>query len=165
MTAHKALRLLIMSAGIGVGNPAAAQDFSLNYERLSSLEAPLATEVGDVTFVLTGLLDAPFVLDLDKGDDRNADFIGNFQISALAQLPNRWRVGLSYFGQYATDEPPGAKPGEKYEDNAALSIGGVWGTVMGGNVSGIVREQTRRLRGAGNASHWPSTMSLAGWET
>ena len=34
----------------------------------------------------------------------------------------------------------------------ALSVGSYWGTVSGGNVSGLVREMTRRLRGAGNAT-------------
>jgi len=40
---------------------------------------------------------------------------------------------------------------EIYTDNAALSVASYWGTVLGGNVSGAVRELTRRLRGAGNA--------------
>ena len=59
--------------------------------------------------------------------------------------------GWAYFGQYATDEAPGSEPDDRYTDNAALSISGSWGTVLGGNVSGVVREGTRRRRGAGNA--------------
>ena len=133
--------------------PATAQDISLNYESLSSLEGPLATEIGYMTFVLTGLLDTPLTLDLEDDDGTDAGFIGNFQISALTQLSNRWRVALTYFGQYVNGQTLVFELGDDdYEDNAALSVGGAWGTVLGGNVSGIVREQTRRLRGAGNAS-------------
>ncbi len=132
---------------------ATAQGLSLNYERLSSLDEPLATEIGDVTFLLNGLLDTPLALALGDGERRrDVDFIGNFQGSALTQLPNRWRVELTYFGQQGPGDIYGSKPDGGYTDNVALSIGGMWGTVVGGNVSGIVREYTRRLRGAGNAS-------------
>ena len=130
---------------------AAAQDISLNYERLSSMEEPLAREAGGVTFVLTGLVDAPLTLDREDDDSLDGGLIANFQLSALDQLPNRWRVGLAYFGQYVTDEALGSGSDDRYSDNAALSVGGFWGTVLGGNVSGVVREGTRRRRGAGNA--------------
>ena len=133
-------------------HPAAARNISLNYESLSSLEEPIATEIGDVTFSLTGLVDTSLTRDTEDDDVGGADLIGNFQLSALTQLSNRWRVGLTYFGQYATDDAPGSGPHDTYTDNAALSVGGVWGTVLGGDVSGVVREQTRRLRGAGNAT-------------
>ena len=143
-----------VAAGIaGTVGSAAAQDISLNYEILSSLEEPLATEIGDVTFVLTGLLDTPLTLDLseDRGATRGG-LVGNFEIGARTQLPNRWRVRMTYFGQYATGWTSASGPNDGYTDKAALSVGGVWGTVLGGNVSGVVREQTRRVRGAGNAS-------------
>ena len=130
---------------------AEAQGVSLNYERLSSMEEPLAREAGGVTFVLTGLVDAPLTLDREDDDSLDAGLIANFQVSALDQLPNRWRVGLAYFGQYVTDEALGSQPDDRYTDNAALTVGGSWGTVLGGNVSGVVREGTRRRRGAGNA--------------
>ena len=135
---------------MATANFAAAQDVSLNYERLSSMEESLAIEAGGVTFVLTGLLDAPLTIDRNDDDSVDADFIANFQVSALNQFPNRWRFGLTYFGQYVTDKAPG--PVDRYTDNAALSIGGSWGTVLGGNISGIVREGTRRRRGDGNAA-------------
>ncbi len=130
----------------------AAQDVPINYERLSSLEEPLATEIGDVTFVLTGLLDFPLIAELRDDNETDTGFIGNFQVAARTQWPNRWRVGLSYFGQYATDPTAVLEQNDGYTDNAAASVGGAWGTVFGGNVSGLVREQTRRARGAGNAS-------------
>lgn len=142
---------LALTTGLAGGHRALAQDVSLNYESLSSLEEPLATEIGDVTIVLTGLVDASLVR--DTGDDEtDAGLVGNFQVGALTQLPNRWRVGLSYFGQYAAGEPSESDSEDRYSDNVALSASGIWGTVLGGDISGIVREHTRRVRGAGNAS-------------
>ena len=140
-----------MVTGIAAVHPAVAQDISLNYEALSSLEEPLATEIGDVTLVLTGLVDASLLRDTGD-DDTDAGLVGNFQVGALTQLSNRWRVGLTYFGQYAAGEPSEFDRDDRYSDNAAVSIGGTWGTVLAGDISGVVREQTRRARGAGNAS-------------
>ena len=131
--------------------PAFAQPVSLNYESLSSMEEPLAVEVGDVTLVLTGLLDTRWSIDNLDGNDTDAGLVGNFQVSARTQLSNRWRVDLSYFGQHASDPTTVFGQGDGYTDNAALSLGGWWGGVSGGNVSGVVREMTRRARGAGNA--------------
>ena len=142
---------LAASAGVlGVCHPAAAQTVSLNYDRLSSLEEPLAAEVGDVTLLLSGLVDTPLSLALEGDGSDDAGFTGNFQASASTQLPNRWRAGLAYFGQYADDPELTVDMNDHYRDNIALSVGGTWGTVLGGNLSGVVREQTRRLRGAGN---------------
>ena len=140
-----------MAAGMAAVESAPAQDVSLNYESLSSLEEPIATEIGDVTFVLTGILDTSLTFDSDT-DDTDAGLLGNFQVSALTQTSNRWRVGLAYFGQYASGKTSDSESEDRYSDNAALSVGGVWGTVLGGDVSGVVREQTRRRRSAGNAS-------------
>lgn len=130
----------------------AAQDVSLNYERLSSLEEPLAFEVGLATLVVNGVLDNSLIHDAEDGDASGAGFTGNLQIGALAQLPNRWRVGATWFGQYAASNVFDEESGDDYTDNAALSFGSVWGTAIAGNVSGAVRERTRRLRGAGNAA-------------
>ena len=136
---------------------ARAQQVSLNYERLSSMEEPVAIALGDVTVVLAGLLDAPLRLDGEDDGSLDADLVGNAQVSALTQLKNRWRLSVSYFGQYASDETLSAPSHRRYTDNAALSLAGAWGTVSGGNVSGgnvsgFVREGTRRRRGAGNAA-------------
>ena len=133
--------------------PAAAQGVSLNYDALSSLEEPLAVEVGDVTLSLTGLLDMPLSIDFEDDEDFDIGFVGNFQVNAETQLPNRWTIGVAYFSQYETD--PGtlltlSGDDDHYTDNIAGFVGGVWGTVLGGNVTGVVRENTRRLRGVGN---------------
>ena len=129
---------------------AAAQEFSLNYESLSSLEEPLATEIGDITLVLTGLLDTSLSDRSEHDEAPDAALIGNAQVAALAQLPNSWRVSLTYFGQYATDAAIGLRSDEQFIDNGAVSVASAWGTLLIGDVSGIVREQTRRRRGAGN---------------
>ena len=130
-------------------HPAAAQTRSFSYDRLSFLEERLATEVGDVTFRLNGLLESPTTADLDGDEARHSEFLGNFDITAGTQLPNRWRVRLTYLGQYATQPLFNGEVAEGYGENALLSIGGAWGTMLAGNVSGVVREQTRRLRGLG----------------
>ncbi len=154
MSARKAqgLRLPVLAAALATAGAAAAQDVSLNYERLSSLEEPVAFEIGTTTLVLNGVLDSALVHDMENGEASGAGFTGNLQIAALAQLANRWRVGATWFGQYAASDAFGDDSGEDYTDNAALSVGGVWGTAVAGNVSGTVRERTRRLRGVGNAA-------------
>ena len=145
--------LLCGAAAIAAAAPAnlaEAQDISINYEHLSSMEEPLATEIGDVTLVLNGLIDTPVALDLEEDAAAEAGLIGNMQVTALVQLQNRWRVNAAYFGQYETDEALSTATDENYTDNAAISVGGMWGAVVAGNVSGVVREGTRRRRGAGN---------------
>ena len=144
---------MVFAVGITLAtSPAAAQNIFLNYESLSSLEEPLATQIGDTTFLLTGLLDTSTALDMQRNTDVDTGLITNFQADARTQLPNRWRLGLAYFGQYATRQAPASRSENDYVDNAVLSVGGTWGTILGGNVSGFVREQTRRHRGAGNAA-------------
>ena len=144
--------LVLVAGGVTGGiSTAAAQAVSLNYDRLSSLEEPLATDVGDITLLLNGLVDTPASVGLENGGGAEEGFIGNFQVSAATQLPNRWRVNLAYFGQYADDPELTVDMNDHFRDNVALSIGGAWGTLLGGNLSGVVREQTRRRRGAGNA--------------
>ena len=143
--AAKCIVALVLAA------PASGQEYSLNYERLSSLEEPLATEIGDVTFVLTGLVDAAGTHGAEDRRDSDVAVTANVQASALTQLSNRWRVAVRYFGQHVTGDAPSLSGGDGDVSNAAVSIGGAWGTVIGGNVAGLVREQTRRLRGAGNA--------------
>ena len=134
---------------ITVSTPARAQDVGLNYDTLSSLEEPLAFDLGDVTVEVTGLADVPVTFDIDSdpalADPVEIGFTGNFQINAETQLSNRWTLGVAYFGQYEADS-------NDYSDNVAGYVGTSWGTFIGGNVEGQVRELTRRERGAGNAN-------------
>jgi len=138
--------ILIVVAGMV---PAAAQaQISLNYDDLSSLEEPLAFEVGKATVLVTGVVDAPVTLAIDSTafqEDVNVSVTGNFEVNAEMQLWNRWNLGVSYFGQY--DENT-----DDYSDNVAGYVRTSWGSLIGGNVRGLVREQTRRRRGVGNAA-------------
>lgn len=140
--------LPIILAPIALPNAANAQDFSLNSDTLSSIEEPLSADVGGVTVQLTGLVDGRLDYDFD-GFDEGFDpaFTSNFEVSAATQLANRLNVGIAYFGQYESD----AGGRDHYRDNVAGFIGGSWGTLVGGEVSGVVREETRRRRGTGNA--------------
>ena len=151
---HRCLALLGPGIALAVlaaaSRPAMAQELSLNYENLSSMEEPLATEIGDVTFTLTGLLDTSLTHDRDDGGPSDAGLTGNAEVGALTQLSNGWRVRLAYFGQYTSAGTAGAARMRTSVDNGALSVGSAWGTLLGGDVSGIVREQTRRRRAAGN---------------
>ncbi len=135
------------TALLGFVTAAYADGVSLNYERLSFFEEPIATEVGDVTLELRGTIDLPVSVDLEGDDREDYNFTGNFQVNAETQTANQLTLGATYFGQYATEDTD-----DHYTENAAAYIGGVWGTVIGGNVAGIVREETRRARGAGNAA-------------
>lgn len=132
---------------------ARAQDIDLNYDRLSSIEEPIAFDLGDVTVAVTGVVDIPVIAefdDLTTVDSVDVEFVGNFQITAQTQLDNRWTVGVAYFGQYASDPLDGFDGVDDYSDNVAGFIGTSFGTVIGGNVAQQVREITRRARGAGN---------------
>ena len=149
--------VVIFTCAIGTAGRVAAQEIFLNYDDMSLFEAPLATEIDDVTLLLKGTAVGAWT-HKRKSDDSDESFSGGLQAGAQTQLPNRWRVRLSYTGRYATDpqENPDAgfasRVDEEYEDDVLLSVGGAWGTVVSGNVSKAVRGQTRRARGAGASS-------------
>ncbi len=130
-----------------------AQDIDLNYDRLSSLEEPLAFDLGNVTVAVSGVADAPIIATSDEiadTDDVDIGIVGNFQVTAQTQLANRWTIGAAYFGQYSTDPVDVFGSGDGYSDNVAGFVGTSFGTLLGGNVNGQVREITRRERGVGN---------------
>ena len=137
---------------------ASAQEVTLNYDRLASLEEPIALEIGQVTIAVEGVLDTPVIAQYDEVTDSSGvdtAFIGNFQISAETQLANRWTIGAAYFGQYSTD--PGRvfltnfMGPERYNDNIAAFVQTSFGAVIAGNVNQQLRELTRRQREVGNA--------------
>ena len=140
---------LICAAGAGT---AEAQSGLPNLDRLSPIEEAIAMEIGDVTLTLTGALEARYTAGSDVDEDNGPGMIGSLGAVAMTQLPNRWRVELSYTGQLVTDESLSPDESERYTDDAALSVGGVWGKLLLGNVSDTVRDQTRRRRGFGNAA-------------
>ncbi|MEP3421807.1 MAG: hypothetical protein ABJN35_08750 [Erythrobacter sp.] len=130
-----------------------AQDVNLNYDRLSSLEEPIAYDFEGITIALTGVADVPVIAefnDVTGGDDVRVEAVGNFQVTAETQLGNRWTIGAAYFGQYASSPLDGFGGSDDYSDNVAGFIGTSFGTVIGGNVNQQVRELTRRQRGVGN---------------
>lgn len=132
---------------IALAAGSAQAQVSLNYDNLSSFEEPLAFEIGEATVLVGGLVDVPVRLALDDGifrDDVDVSLTSNLDISVEMQLPNRWNIGVAYFGQY--DENT-----DDYADNVAGFVRTGWGSLIGGNVNGLVREATRRRRGVGNA--------------
>ena len=142
---------------IGIFRPAGAQEVFLNYDEMSLFEAPLATEIGDVTLLVRGMAEGAETYRRES-DDTDESLDVRFQAGAQTQLPNRWRVRLSYSGRFATDPQENLDAGfasrvdEDYEDDVTLSVGGAWGTAAAGNVSELARDQTRRAGGAGAAS-------------
>lgn len=133
--------VLALSAG------SAQAQISLNYDDLSSFEEPLAFEIGEATVLVGGVVDAPVTLPLDDAIfDRDVDvsLVANLDINIEMQLANRWNVGVSYFGQYDENR-------DDYRDNVAGFVRTSWGSLIGGNVNGLVREATRRRRAAGNS--------------
>lgn len=125
--------------------PTVTNALNLNYESLSSLEEPIAVHIGDTTLVWSGLVDLPLTFDLEDHSGSESGFRSNMQLSAETQLSNSWTLGAAYSGSYADDLA------DTYDDNAALFVGGIWGVLSIGNVNGVVREETRRNRGVGNA--------------
>ena len=149
---HSGLVVAISLIGAAGAGTAEAQSDLPNLEHLSPLEEAIAMEIGDVTLTLTGALEARYTAGSDDDEDNGPGLVGSLGVVAMTQLPNRWRVNLSYASQLVSDEALSPDANEKYTDDAALSVGGVWGTVLLGNVSDTVREQTRRRRGFGNAA-------------
>lgn len=122
----------------------APRRIAVNYETFNTLEAPLALDVGGTTLLLRGRADAPIGYSFENDRRTENDPVVNGQISLERQLPNRITVGAVYGAQLNTT------PGQvkDYTDDMALFAGGSWGTVFGGNVSNLVRENTRRRRSA-----------------
>ncbi len=140
---------LMLAIVLALPGAVSAQNVSLNSERLSSLEKPLATQVGDFTLSASGVMDSAVVHN-NENNRTGESFTANFQLQAAAQLTNRWHVGVAYFGQYTDENTDVSVPDSDYVDNASVSVGSSWGTFVFGNVAAVVREQTRRRRGAGS---------------
>lgn len=137
-----ALVCLVVSSG-GATN---AQERSVIYDSLSFIEEPLAVEIEDVTFTLRGTIDAPFKIDLKDTKKHSANLQAAFQLGAETQLKNSLRVGAFYGGELNTQTGI-----EGYADRYSIYAGSSKGTLYGGNVSDVLRMQTRRTPGVGNA--------------
>ena len=132
-------------AAVLLAQNARAEGFSLNYASLSTLEEPLAFRSGQTTLVVNGVVDGGARINFDTNnliDPVDAGVVANGQATVETELGNRWTVGASYFGQYDTYA-------HSYRANTAGFIRTSWGTLIGGNVGGVLREDTRRRRGFG----------------
>lgn len=137
----------LLSLLIGVAHTVSAQEHSVIYDALSFIEEPLAVEIGDVTFTLRGTIDAPFAVNLNNTRDNSINLQTAFQLGAETQLRNALRVGAFYGGELDT------KSGIKgYSDKVSVFVGSPKGKLYGGNVSDVLRMQTRRKPGVGNAN-------------
>ncbi len=147
----RSYRALLASVAVGATALAAGSaeaQISLNYDNLSSFEEPLAFEIGEATVLVGGLVDVPVRLDLDDRifhNDVDVSLVANLDIKIEMQLANRWNIGVTYFGQYDENS-------DDYDDNVAGFVRTSWGSLIGGNVDGLVREATRRRRAVGNAN-------------
>ena len=137
-------RLVAAALVLAVVRPAAAQDLSLNYDNLSFFEEPVAFEALGFTITYNQLVDQPVSYSFEE-DDVDFNTRVNFRATAERQLANALTVGAAYFGAYERTGDP------EFEDNWGIFGRGVWGRLSLGEVTGEVREATRRMRGAGNA--------------
>ncbi|MGH1417644.1 MAG: hypothetical protein ACRBCJ_02175 [Hyphomicrobiaceae bacterium] len=136
--------LLVAATTLLASRPVGAENFSINYDNLSFFEEPLAVDVAGFTLSYNQLYDLPVTFDFQNNTE---DVAPNtvFEVRIERQLPNALTIGGAYAGSVEDGRD------DQYQDAWAGYIGGVWGTVFGGEVTGLVREDTRRFRGVGNA--------------
>lgn len=140
---HLILAMLLAIAGSVAAN---AQQPTLTYEDLSILKEPLAVEMGDVTYTLEGIVEAPYAFNRRAIDEGEAGFHGGFRLGALTQLPNSARLAAYYVGEY--DRTEGS---DEYEDRFSLSLNNAYGTLSAGNVSDFLYDEIGRRIKTGNA--------------
>ncbi len=138
------LVLLLAAGSLLVTQPAGADGFSVNYDNLSFFEEPLAIEIAGFTLSYNQLYDVPVTFDFENSDEVVSPNTV-FEVKIERQLPNALTIGAAYAGSVDDGDD------DLYEDAWAGYVGGVWGTVFGGEVTGLVREDTRRFRSVGNA--------------
>lgn len=153
----RSIGLLATTAALCWTCSVSAQSIGINYERLSSLEEPFAKDIAGWTATVTGLVDLAVAEDLRGDDDTDVGLIANGTVAIERQLRNRWTARIAYFAQYETDmdalvESSFEEVDAQYTDNLVGSVANPWGAIVVGNASGIVREETRRQRGVGNAA-------------
>lgn len=148
MKNNKCLMLMMVLALSPAKAHADGQGVPINYDNLSYFEEPLAFEIGPATLSTNILLDQAIAYnykdDKDTYNSRaNADFV------LETELPNSWQLGAQYFARY--DRLADNDENDEYTDNMAVFLSDELGTVAVGNVTGSVREKTRRKRGFGHA--------------
>ncbi len=123
------------------------QSVPINYDNISFFEEPLAVELGPATLNANILVDqAVRYSSAINESSYNTNVVGEFNVET--ELPNTVQIGAKYIARYdrlrENDE-------NRYSYDIALYASDEWGTIAGGNVTGSVRENTRRNKGFGNA--------------
>ena len=146
------LAMLLFGTGITLLNPhfAVAERIGLNYDRLSVIEGPIAMELGDITFTLSGSMDLESVTQSNDHAPMNSLF-STVQLSFNTQLPNRWRVQGLVLGEASTASNPRRIIDDfDYVKRFALVVSGTWGSFLIGDLHRLVRRDTRRITNAGD---------------
>ena len=143
--------MLLFVAGITLcSHSTLAERISLNYDRLSVIEGPIAMELGDITFTLSGSME----LESDtQASDRNTmnNLFSTLELSFNTQLPNRWRVQGLVLGEASTASNPRRIIDDfDYVKRLALFVSGTWGSFLIGDLHRLVRRDTRRITNAGD---------------
>lgn len=135
----------------------------LSYGDLNALDRPIAFQLASATVMISGLVDAVWAHDLNRqywvsGDDPG--IAGAGQIEVAQRLGNRWTVGISYYGEYTSNGGlynsacgsfcnTYAGGHKTYNGFVNGYVRTSWGTLYGGNVGNLVRNDTRRRPGYG----------------
>lgn len=142
------LKIALCCALFPVIAHADGQGVPINYDNLSFFEEPLATELGPATLSANILFDQS----VQYNSESKRDFYNtraNAHILLETQLPTSAQIGLQYFAEY--NRLADNDENDEYTDNLALFLSDEWGTIALGNVTGSVRENTRRKKGFGNS--------------
>lgn len=125
--------------------------FSLNYDRLSAIEGPIALEIGDITFTLSGSMDLESLTRMNSDATMN-NLFSTLELSFNTQLPNRWRVQGLVLGEVSTASNPRRIIDDfDYVKRLALFVSGTWGRFLIGDLHRLVRGDTRRVSNAGDS--------------
>lgn len=124
-----------------------AQERTIIYRSLDLIEEPLAVEIGDVTYTLRGTVDVPFTVNLQKLDDNDFGITSALRLGAETQLSNSWTLK----GTYTVGYDSSILKNNGFEHKLAGSLGSSIGKIHLGHVSDLLRMETDRKSGVGNA--------------
>lgn len=152
MNFQKPWLLLLIGPGLILSSFSALADrFTLNYDRLSAIEGPIALEIGDITFRLSGSIDLESQTRIDDNVTMN-NLFSTVELSFNTQLPNRWRVQGLVLGEVSTASNPRRIIDDfDYVKRLALFVSGTWGRFLIGDLHQLVQGDTRRVSNAGDA--------------
>ena len=153
MDNQKAWILFLISAGLTLSSMTtlAEQRFSLNYDRLSAIEGPIALEIGDITFRLSGSIDLESQTRLNDDATMN-NLFSTVELSFNTQLPNRWRVQGLVLSEVSTASNPRRIIDDfDYVKRLAFFVSGTWGRFLIGDLHQLIQGDTRRVSNAGDA--------------